>query len=76
LAFSDQEISVFLTSAIQSYIFNYVFEQKNPGFEFDAERWVEEIQKLAPNGLTVMNAATVEKLQNLINDLDNFKKFK
>ena len=76
MAFSDQEISVFLTSAIQSYIFNYVFEQKNPGFEFDAEKWVEEIQKLAPNELTVMNAATVEKLQNLINDLDKFKKFK
>lgn len=76
MAFSDQEISVFLTSAIQSYIFNYVFEQKNPGFEFDAERWVEEVQKLAPNGLTVMNAATVEKLQDLINDLDKFKKFK
>lgn len=38
MAFSDQEISVFLTSAIQSYIFNYVFEQKNPGFEFDAEQ--------------------------------------
>lgn len=76
MAFSDQEISVFLTSAIQSYIFNYVFGQKNPGFEFDAERWVEEVQKLAPNGLTVMNAATVEKLQDLINDLDKFKKLK
>lgn len=76
MAFSEQDLSMLLSSATQTYIFNYAFEQKNPGYEFDIQTWTEAVQKLGANGLTVMNAATMEKLQNLMTSLDDFKKLK
>lgn len=76
MAFSEQDLSIFLSSATQTYIFNYAFEQRNPGYEFDIQAWTKAVQELGANGLTVMNAATMEKLQNLMTSLDDFKKLK
>ena len=76
MAFSEQDLLMLLSSATQTYIFNYAFEQKNPGYEFDIQAWTEAIQKLGTNGLTIINATTMEKLQNLMTSLDDFKKLK
>lgn len=76
MAFSEQDLLMLLSSATQTYIFNYAFEQRNPGYKFDIQAWTEAVQKLGANGLTVMNAATMEKLQDLMTNLDDFKKLK
>jgi len=72
-----QEIDMLFSGAMQNYIFNFAFESRNPGCEFDIDSWVEALEDvMGTNELNIMNKETQEKMEKVLNNLDAFAKKK
>ena len=71
-----QEIEMMFQSAIQSYIFNFAFESRNPGCMFDMKQWIDDLNDaVSPgDGLAIRNEASMEKLSGILYNLDNYAK--
>ena len=76
MAFSPQEIDILLSRAMQSYIFKFAFESRNPGYEFDVDSWVKDLSQFGSNDLMIMNPEKQQKIQEILNDLDKYAKKK
>ena len=74
MALLQQERDMLLASAMQSYIFNFCFETRNPGYTFDPEAWTQALNDLTNNdNLVIMNDKFTAELVKLMNNLDNYK---
>jgi len=76
MGFTEQELAGILQTLAISYIFNYCFEQNNPGYEFDIEAWLKMVQDATGSELTIMTPERQQKLFMDMGQLDNFKKTK
>ena len=76
MAFSPQEVDMLLSGAMQTYIFKFAFESRNPGYEFDVDSWVEDLNKFGSNDLMIMNPEKQQKVQEILSNLDKYTKKK
>ncbi len=76
MAFHPQEIDMLFSGAIQNYLFNFAFESRNPGCEFDMESWLKDLNKFSSNELTIMSKEKQKEMQSVLNDLDKYAKKK
>lgn len=76
MAFSPQEIDMLLNGAMSTYIFNFAFESRNPGCEFDLQSWVEDLNKFSSNDLMIMSKDKQKEMQNVLSNLDKYAKKK
>ena len=75
MAFSMQEVEMMFQGAMQSYIFNFAFESRNPGCMFDMKQWIDDLNAVsAEDELNIMNQANAEKLSAILYNLDNYAK--
>ena len=76
MAFSPQEIDMLFSGAMQSYIFKFAFESRNPGCEFDIDSWIKDLNQFGSNDLMIMSPEKQQKVQEILNDLDKYAKKK
>ena len=76
MAFSPQEVDMLRSGAMQTYIFKFAFESRNPGYEFDVDSWVEDLNKFGSNDLMIMNPEKQQKVQEILSNLDKYTKKK
>lgn len=74
MAFSPQEKEVLLQGAISNYLFDFAFESRNPGCEFDIDSWMNDLDKFSSNDLMIMNAEKERQIQNILRNLDKYAK--
>lgn len=74
MAFSPQEKEVLLQGAISNYLFDFAFESRNPGCEFDIDSWMNDLDKFNSNDLMIMNAEKERQIQNILRNLDKYAK--
>ncbi len=74
MAFSPQEKEILLQGAISNYLFDFVFESRNPGCEFDIDSWMNDLDKFNSNDLMIMNAEKERQIQNILRNLDKYAK--
>lgn len=72
MAFSPQEKEVLLQGAISNYLFNFAFESRNPGCEFDIDSWMNDLDNFNSNDLMIMNADKQREIQNILGNLDQY----
>ena len=64
------------SGAMQSYIFKFAFESRNPGYEFDIDSWIKDLNQFGSNDLMIMSPEKQQKVQEILNDLDKYAKKK
>ena len=69
---NEQEINIILTSAMQSYMFNKIFEDHNGGKPFDLERWIKDVKELTSDSLFSISAEKQERLVKMLENLDDY----
>lgn len=74
MAFSPQEKEILLQGAISNYLFDFAFESRNPGCEFDIDSWMNDLDKFNSNDLMIMNAEKERQIQNILRNLDKYAK--
>lgn len=72
MAFSHQDIDMLLSGAMNSYIFNFAFESRNPGCKFDIDSWVKDLNNIGSNDLMIMSPEKQKELQKILSDLDKY----
>ena len=55
MTFSQQDIEILLSGAMNNYIFKFAFESRNPGCEFDVSSWIEDLNNIGSNDLMIMS---------------------
>lgn len=76
MAFSAQDIEILLNGAMQNYIFKFAFESRNPGCEFDVEKWIQDLNNFNSNDLMIMSPEKELQMGKILNDLDKYAKKK
>lgn len=76
MAFSAQDIEILLNGAMQNYIFKFAFESRNPGCEFDVEKWIQDLNDFNSNDLMIMSPEKELQMGKILNDLDKYAKKK
>lgn len=76
MAFHPQEIAALFSGSVQNYLFNFAFESRNPGYEFDMDAWVNDLNKFSSNDLTIMSPEKEREMQAVLDNLDKYKKKK
>ena len=76
MAFSAQDIEILLNGAMQNYIFKFAFESRNPGCEFDLEKWIQDLNSFNSNDLMIMSPEKELQMGKILNDLDKYAKKK
>ena len=76
MAFSSQEIDMLLNGATNNYLFNFAFESRNPGCEFDIQSWVEDLNKFSSDDLMIMTPEKQKEIQSVLGNLDKYAKKK
>ena len=76
MAFSPQEISMLLSGAMTTYVFNFAFESRNPGYEFDIQSLINDLNKFSPDDLMIMSKDKQEEMQSILSNLDKYAKKK
>ena len=76
MAFSPQEIEMLFSGAVQNYIYNWAYESRNPGCEFDMQAWVDDLNKFNSNDLMIMSRDKQKEIQDVIGNLDKYAKKK
>lgn len=76
MAFSAQDIEILLNGAMQNYIFKFAFESRNPGCEFDLEKWIQDLNNFSSNDLMIMSPEKELQMGKILNDLDKYAKKK
>ena len=71
-AFSPQDIAMLFNGAMQNYLFRFAFESRNPGCEFDMDKWVEDLNNLAPDDLMIMTPEKELEMQKILDNLDDY----
>lgn len=72
MAFSPQEKEMLLQGAMSNYLFNFAFEFRNPGCEFDINSWMNDLDNFNSNDLMIMNADKQREIQNILGNLDQY----
>ena len=72
MAFSPQEKEMLLQGAMSNYLFNFAFESRNPGCEFDIDSWMNDLDNFNSNDLMIMNADKQREIQNILGNLDQY----
>lgn len=74
MAFSPQEKEMLLQGAMSSYLFNFAFESRNPGCDFDVDSWMQDLDKFNSSDLIIMNAEKQRQIQDVLGNLDKYAK--
>jgi len=74
MAFTPQEKEMLLQGAMSNYLFNFAFESRNPGCEFDIDSWMKDLDKFSSNDLMIMNAEKQREIQEVLGNLDKYAK--
>ncbi|MBO6243039.1 MAG: hypothetical protein J6O41_00485 [Clostridia bacterium] len=76
MPFSPQEKEMLLQGAISTYIFNFAYESRNPGCEFDVDSWMKALDEFSSNDLMIMTPDKQKQLKDVLGDLDKYSKKK
>lgn len=69
---TEQEIGMILTSAMQSYMFNKIFEDHNNGKPFDLERWIKDAKELTSDSLFSISTEKQEQFAKMLENFDDY----
>ena len=69
---NQEQQAMFLSSAMNQYIFNKIFEDHNDGKIFNAEKWLKDVEELTSDSLFSISQEKQEKLAELITNLDKY----
>ena len=76
MIFRQAELGAMLQSSMINYIFNFCFEQNNPGYKFDLDSLINIINSFDDGDLTIMNTQKQQDFEKIIYDLDSHRKKK
>lgn len=74
MSFSQEEVGMFLSSAMTQYIFNKIFEDHNNGCSFDTEKFIADIQDLSSDPLFSLSKEKQAQLAEKLINLDQYAK--
>lgn len=69
---TNEQKALLLSSAMQQYIFDKIFQKYNNGKVFDADAWLEDVDKIVSDNMFVISPEKQAELSNILQNLDNY----